>query len=82
LESERPSPDKGSVTIDAVVIEATADRRMLLRLENGSEEHRSPPEEMSELFRPGLRVVLYHSPNGDLLGWYLPEHEVGNDLRS
>jgi hypothetical protein len=86
LESEgprqRPQSDKGTVTVDAVVIETITDRRVLLRLENGSKELLSVPAEMSELFRPGLRVVLYHSPNGDLLGWYLPEHEVGNDLRS
>jgi hypothetical protein len=77
-----PPPDEGAVTVDAVVIETTADRRMLLRLENGSEEQLSAPEEMSELLRPGLRVVLYHDPNGELLGWYVPEHEVGYDLRS
>ena len=72
----------GIVTVDAVVIETSADGGVRLRLEDASEQQLSAPEEMSQLLRPGLRVVLYHSPNGDLLGWYLPEHGVGNDLRS
>jgi hypothetical protein len=80
---QRPPPDHDTVTVDAVVIETTADRGVRLRLENGSEEQQlSAPEELSEFLRPGLRVVLYHGPSGELLGWYLPEHEVGRDLRS
>jgi hypothetical protein len=77
-----PPPDDGTVAVDAVVIEITADRRVRLRLENGSEEQLSAPEEMSELLRPGLQAVLYYGPNGELLGWYFPEHQVGHDLRS
>jgi hypothetical protein len=76
-----PPPDDGIVMADAVVIETTADGRVRLRLENGSEEELSPREEMFELLRPGLSVVLYQDPDGGLLGWYLPEHDVGHDLR-
>jgi hypothetical protein len=69
------------VTVDAVAIETSADGSVLLRLEDGSEQELSAPEEMFDLLRPGLRVVLYHGPGGELHGWYLPEHKVGLDLR-
>jgi hypothetical protein len=78
---QRPLPDTDTVTVDAIAIGTTADGRMRLRLEDDSERQVSAPEEMSELLRPGLRVVLYYRPSGELLGWYLPEHNVGLDLR-
>lgn len=77
----RPLPDRDTVTVDAVAIETPVDGRVRIRLGDGSERQLSAPEEISELLRPGLRVVLYHGPNSELLGWYLPEHNVGLDLR-
>jgi hypothetical protein len=79
--AERPLPDDDTVTVDAVAIETGADGRLLLRLEDGSEQELSAPEQMFELLRPGLQVILYQGPDGGLLGWYLPEHEIGLDLR-
>jgi hypothetical protein len=79
---QRPLPDEDADSkVEAVVVETSADARALLRLEDGSEQQLSAPEEMSELLRPGLRVILYHGPDDELLGWYLPEHEIGLDLR-
>lgn len=80
--AQRPPPDKGTVTVDALVSGTTADRRVRVRLEDGSERQLPACENMSELVRPGQRVVLYYGPGGELLGWYLPEDEVGYDLRS
>jgi hypothetical protein len=77
---DRPTGD-GAVTVNAVALGATADGFVRLGLDDGSERQLSVPEEMSELLRPGERVVLYDDPNGELLGWYLPEHDVGQDLR-
>jgi hypothetical protein len=81
---QRPQLDEGTITVDAVVVETTADRRVRARFEDGSEQQlpAPAPEEMSEHLAPGVRVVLYHGPNGELLGWYLPDHEVGQDLRT
>jgi hypothetical protein len=76
----RPTGE-GTVTVNAVALGATVDGLMRLGLEDGSERQLSVPDEMSEHLRPGERVVLYDDPNGELLGWYLPEHGVGQDLR-
>jgi hypothetical protein len=77
----RPLPDEGTVTVEAVALETTADRHWRLSLEDGSEQQIPAPAELAELLRPGMRVLLYFSPNRELLGWYLPEHKVGQDLR-
>lgn len=79
--SRQPSPDKSTIRVEAVASEMTADGRVRLRLEDGGERFLPPPNEMSEFLRPGLRVVLYYAPNGELLGWFLPDYEVGQDLR-
>lgn len=86
METEGPGqphlPDGGTVTVDAIVVETSANGRVRLRLDDGSEQELAAPEQIAELLRPEVQVVLYHGPAGELLGWYLPEHNVGWDLRS
>ena len=67
---------------DAVAIETTAEGSVRLRLEDGSEEQLSVPAEMSGLLWPGRRVVIYRGPGGGLLGFFIPELRIGQDLRS
>jgi hypothetical protein len=38
-------------------------------------------DELSGLLRPGLRVILYCGPNGELLGIFIPELMIGQDWR-
>jgi hypothetical protein len=65
-----------------VTVTAPTCGHVRVRLEDGSELELAVPEELSDLIRPGLRLVLYHGPGAALLGWYLPDRGIGIDLRS
>jgi hypothetical protein len=68
--------------VEATVLGTGEGSRAQLRLADGSERELHVPEELSELFRPGQRVLLYHGAGGELLGWYLPDEQMGFDLRA
>ena len=82
---ERP-PNSSStwqaIPVEAVAVSAAVEGEVRLRLEDGGEQRLSVPEDLSDLFRPRLRVVLYQGAAAELLGWYVPEHGIGCDLRS
>ena len=76
------SPGEQSAEVEAVTVTAPDGGDVRVRLEDGSERDLPVPEHLSGLIRPGLRLVLYHGPGAELLGWYLPDRGIGFDLRS
>jgi hypothetical protein len=82
---ERPpnsSSIRHAILVEAVAVSPAVEGEVRLRLEDGGEQQLSVPEDLSDLFRPRLRVVLYQGADGELQGWYVPEHGIGCDLRS
>jgi hypothetical protein len=76
------SPGEQAAEVEAVTVTAPVGGHVRVRLEDGSEQDVPVPEHLSGLIRPGLRLVLYHGPGAELLGWYLPDRGIGLDLRS
>jgi hypothetical protein len=76
------SPGEEPAELEAVTVTAPAGGHVRVRLEDESEQDVPVPEHLSDLLRPGLRIVLYHGPGAGLLGWYLPDRGIGLDLRS
>lgn len=67
--------------VEATALGSWEGARARLRLADGSERELHVPEELSGLFRQGQRVLLYHGTGGELVGWYLPDEQMGLDLR-
>jgi hypothetical protein len=70
------------VEVQAVAVGPSIDGHVVIRLADGSEEKLSVPEELPVAIGKGTRVVLYRQRRGELLGWCLPDEQVGVDLRT
>jgi hypothetical protein len=68
--------------VPAVAVGPCVEEQVAIRLADGSEQQLSVPEELSAVIRRGMTVVLYHGSRGELLGWRLPDGQVGVDLRT
>jgi hypothetical protein len=76
------SPPEGHADcVEGTVLADSKGASAQLRLADGSELELPVPEDLSKLFREGQRVLLYHDAGGELLGWYLPDEQMGLDLR-
>jgi hypothetical protein len=79
---DTPPPERHANGVEATVLGDCEGARAQLRLADGSERELPVPEEFSGLFRQGQRVLLYYGAGGELLGWYLPDEQMGLDLRA
>lgn len=67
--------------LEAVAIGPCAGTRAAVRLADGTEREITVPISLSDLICAGMRVILYCEAGGELVGWSLPERQVGHDLR-
>jgi hypothetical protein len=66
---------------EAVAMTAPVGGILVLRLADGGEGELEVPAHLCHLIRPGISLILYHDPGGELLGWYVPDRGIGLDLR-
>jgi hypothetical protein len=81
-EPESGSSDWSTTEVQAVAVGPCIDGLVAIRLADGSNNQLPVPEELTPFLRPEMRVLLYHGPRGELLGWCLPDRQVGVDLRT
>ena len=56
------------------------DNGLLVRLYDGRAQELPAPDELSDQWKVGDPVLVFFDGR-DVLGWYLPESQIGVDLR-
>lgn len=74
------SGERPRTSVEAVALGPCVAGRVALRLSDGGELQLSVPEPLCGFFHLRARVVLYHGPDRELLGWLLPDQQIGVDL--
>jgi hypothetical protein len=75
------SLDDETLVSEAVAMTAPVAGILMLRFPDGDETELRVPDHLCHLIRPGISLILYHDPGGELLGWYVPDRGIGLDLR-
>src|SRR4051812_20895773 len=83
--TELYGPPAGRITaasaINATVSGLAHDDEVALRLQDGRDLDLPMPESMSDRADVGSQAIVYFDPSERAIGWYLPEDELGVDLR-
>jgi hypothetical protein len=62
------------------IVAEVEEGRMTARLDDRAGEMRLPIPQGFPEFEPGAEIMVYTTLKGDLLGWHLPEHNIGADV--
>jgi hypothetical protein len=74
----RSPPELPHFEVEAEIVELrTGDEEVVLRLPDGRDLEAWLPEELVEAAHSSARVDVYLSEGDRLVGWFLPEHNIG-----